>query len=284
MARAQVLIANCREPWLTRCGFPSLLPAARAAHSILSRYFARGTPTLRWRRRFSLWFQPARGPQATGRRSGNSGEVAVLIPSIDLMGGKIVQLVQGRKKALEFDDFEAWVGRFAKYPLVQLIDLAAAIGTGDNVELVREFARQLPCQVGGGIRSVAAAEAAIAAGAQRVIIGSALFAQAKLDKGLAERMASAVGARRLVFALDAIGGRVAIHGWRKVTDVAPLQMVQALEPWCGAFLYTHVETEGLLRGFPQDVIRPLRQATTRQLIAAGGIKAQKEIDELDAMG
>jgi phosphoribosylformimino-5-aminoimidazole carboxamide ribotide isomerase len=210
--------------------------------------------------------------------------VAVLIPSIDLMGGKIVQLVQGRKKALEFDDFEAWVGRFAKYPLVQLIDLDAAIGTGDNVELVREFARQLPCQVGGGIRSVAAAEAAIAAGAQRVIIGSALFAQAKLDKGLAERMASAVGARRLVFALDAIGGRVAIHGWRKVTDVAPLQMVQALEPWCGAFLYTHVETEGLLRGFPQDVIRPLREATTRQLIAAGGIKAQKEIDELDMMG
>ena len=72
----------------------------------------------------------------------------MLIPSIDLMGGKIVQLVQGRRKALEFDDFEAWVKRFSKYPLVQLIDLDAAIGTGDNVELVREFARQLPCQAG----------------------------------------------------------------------------------------------------------------------------------------
>lgn len=208
----------------------------------------------------------------------------MLIPSIDLMGGKIVQLVQGKSKALEFDDFETWVKRFSKYPLIQLIDLDAAIGTGDNVELVREFARQLPCQVGGGIRTVEAAEAALAAGAQRVIIGSALFAQDQLDKDFAEKMAGAVGSSRLVFALDAIGGRVAIHGWRKVTDVSPLRMIQALEPWCGAFLYTHVETEGLLQGFPQDVIRPLREATARQLIAAGGIRSQKEIDDLHAIG
>jgi phosphoribosylformimino-5-aminoimidazole carboxamide ribotide isomerase len=69
-----------------------------------------------------------------------------------------------------------------------------------------------------------------------------------------------------------------------VTAVTPLEMVQALEPWCGAFLYTHVETEGLLGGFPQGVIRPLRAATTRQLIAAGGIRTQEEIDELDTMG
>ena len=184
----------------------------------------------------------------------------MLIPSIDLMGGKIVQLVQGKKKALEFDDFETWVTRFSKSPLVQLIDLDAAIGTGDNVELVKKLALQLPCQVGGGIRSVAAAKAALAAGAQRVILGSALFAQEKLNTKFAQELARVVGSNRVVFALDAIGGRVAIHGWRKVTDVSPLQMVQALEPWCGAFLYTHVETEGLLQGFPQDVIRPLRGA------------------------
>jgi phosphoribosylformimino-5-aminoimidazole carboxamide ribotide isomerase len=208
----------------------------------------------------------------------------MLIPSIDLMGGKIVQLVQGRRKALEFDDFEAWVSRFSKYALVQLIDLDAAIGTGDNVELVREFARQLPCQVGGGIRSVAAAEAALAAGAQRVILGSALFRDGKLDENFAKKLASAVGSSRLVFALDAIGGRVTTHGWRKGTDVTPLEMIQTLQPWCGAFLYTHVETEGLLQGFPQEAILPLRQATRRQLIAAGGIRAQKEIDELQAIG
>jgi len=201
-----------------------------------------------------------------------------------LMGGKIVQLVQGKRKALEFDDFEVWVTRFSKYPLVQLIDLDAAIGNGDNVGLIREFARKLPCQVGGGIRSVAAAEAALAAGARRVIIGSALFAEDQLHEDFAEKIATAVGSSRLVFALDAIGGRVTIHGWRKVTNVSPLQMVQALDRWCGAFLYTHVETEGLLQGFPQDVIRPLREATTRQLIAAGGIRSQGEIDELHRIG
>jgi len=208
----------------------------------------------------------------------------MLIPSIDLMGGKIVQLVQGRKKALEFDDFDAWVARFKKYPLVQLIDLDAALGTGDNVALVREAARQLPCQVGGGIRSLEAVQAALAAGAQRVIMGSALFAEDKLDRDSAERIANAVGSHRLVFALDAIGGRVVIHGWRKQTAVSPLQMIQALEPFCGAFLYTHVDTEGLLRGFPLEVIRPLREATARQLIAAGGIRAQREIDDLHAIG
>jgi phosphoribosylformimino-5-aminoimidazole carboxamide ribotide isomerase len=207
----------------------------------------------------------------------------MLIPSIDLMGGKIVQLVQGRRMALEFDDFDAWVARFAKYPLVQLIDLDAAIGTGDNIALVKEFARKLPCQVGGGIRSVESAQAALAAGAHRVIMGSALFADDKLDCDFAERAAVAVGSNRLVFALDALGGRVVIHGWRKQTAVSPLQMIQALEPWCGAFLYTHVDTEGLLQGFPLEVIRPLRDATLRQLIAAGGIRAQKEIDDLHAI-
>jgi phosphoribosylformimino-5-aminoimidazole carboxamide ribotide isomerase len=208
----------------------------------------------------------------------------MLIPSIDLMGGKIVQLIQGRKKVLEFDDFDAWVTRFSKYPLVQLIDLDAAIGTGNNANLVSELARQLPCQVGGGIRSVEAARAALAGGAQRVIVGSALFAEDKLDRDFAERIAEAVGSDRLVFALDAIGGRVAIRGWRKVTGVTPLEMVQAFEPWCGAFLYTHVDSEGLLQGFAQEVIRPLRAATSRQLIAAGGIRAQGEIDELHAIG
>jgi phosphoribosylformimino-5-aminoimidazole carboxamide ribotide isomerase len=208
----------------------------------------------------------------------------MLIPSIDLMGGKIVQLVQGKKKALEFDDFDAWVSRFSRFPLVQLIDLDAALGTGDNFELVREFARQLPCQVGGGIRTMDAARSALEAGAQRVILGSALFAGDELDLQFATKLADAIGAARLVFALDAIGGRVSIRGWTKITNVAPLEMVQALDPWCGAFLYTHVDTEGLLQGFPKDVILPLRAATARQMIAAGGITSQKEIDDLHAIG
>jgi len=208
----------------------------------------------------------------------------VLIPSIDLMGGKIVQLVQGKQKALEFDDFDIWVARFSKYPIVQLIDLDAAIGIGDNCELVRELASRLPCQVGGGIRSAEAVQAALEAGARRVILGSALFAGEKLDSSFAEKIASAVGPERLVFALDAVDGYVAIRGWRKVTGVTPLEMVRELETWCDGFLYTHVNTEGSLRGFPQEFIRPLRQATRKQLIAAGGIRTQQEIDELHAIG
>jgi phosphoribosylformimino-5-aminoimidazole carboxamide ribotide isomerase len=210
--------------------------------------------------------------------------VAVLIPSIDLMGGKIVQLIGGRQKALEFDDIETWVERFSKYPLVQLIDLDAAIGTGNNATLVRELTCRLPCQVGGGIRSVESAESILRAGAQRIILGSSLFAGNKLDERFAEKIAAAVGAERLVFALDALGGHVMTHGWRRVTEVTPLQMVTALEHWCGAFLYTHVETEGSLQGFPKDAILLLRSATARQLMAAGGIRSQKEIDELHAMG
>jgi phosphoribosylformimino-5-aminoimidazole carboxamide ribotide isomerase len=207
----------------------------------------------------------------------------MLIPSIDLMGGKVVQLVQGKKKALEFDDFEEWVVRFSKYPLVQLIDLDAALGNGNNATLVYEIAGHLPCQVGGGIRSRDTAKTMLDAGAQRVIVASALFSNNQINARFAEELASAIGPRQLVFALDAVGGRVAIQGWKKITDVSPLEMVQTLESYCTAFLYTHVDTEGLLQGFPLDVIRPLRDATNRQLIAAGGIRSQDEIDALHAI-
>jgi phosphoribosylformimino-5-aminoimidazole carboxamide ribotide isomerase len=208
----------------------------------------------------------------------------MLIPSIDLMGGKIVQLVQGKKKALEFDNFEEWIARFSGYPCVQLIDLDAAMGQGSNASLVRQFARQLSCQVGGGIRSVESAQAMLESGAKRVIVGSALFADGSLNIKFAQQLAMAVGASRLIFALDAIGGRVAIHGWKKITDVRPLQMIQALDPWCSAFLYTHVDSEGMLQGFPQSVVQPLREATSRQVIAAGGIRSREEVDSLDAIG
>jgi phosphoribosylformimino-5-aminoimidazole carboxamide ribotide isomerase len=208
----------------------------------------------------------------------------MLIPSIDLMGGKIVQLVQGKKKALEFDNFEEWTERFAKYPLVQLIDLDAAMEQGNNTAIVSAIAQRLSCQVGGGMRSMSSVRTMLDVGVRRVIVGSALFADGKLDTRFAEELAAAVGADRLVFALDAIGGKVTIRGWKRMTGVTPLEMIEALDRWCSAFLYTHVDTEGLLQGFPQDVIRPLRHATKRQLIAAGGIRSREEIEQLQAMG
>jgi phosphoribosylformimino-5-aminoimidazole carboxamide ribotide isomerase len=210
--------------------------------------------------------------------------VAVLIPSIDLMGGKIVQLVQGDTKALEFEDFEPWIERFSKYPLVQLVDLDAALGHGDNRRLVARFAARLPCQFGGGIRSVESAQRMLAAGAKRVILGSALVKDGIVNNEFVEQLASSVGQEALVCAVDSRGGRVAIHGWRETTALTPIEMMQALEPLCGGYLYTHIETEGLMNGVPLEVIRELRHATARRLAAAGGIGSMGEVDRLNAMG
>jgi phosphoribosylformimino-5-aminoimidazole carboxamide ribotide isomerase len=208
----------------------------------------------------------------------------VLIPSIDLMGGKIVQLVQGEKKALEFEDLGEWVERFSRYPLVQLIDLDAAMGKGDNQALIAEFCGKLPCQVGGGIRSAENARQVMNAGAKRVILGSALVKDGAIDAAFAGALCAEFGAERLVMAIDSRGGRVAIHGWTTITSITPAEMIQALEPYCSAFLYTHIDTEGLLQGIPLDVVGGLRKLTSRRLIAAGGIRNQQEIDALDAMG
>ena len=208
----------------------------------------------------------------------------MLIPSIDLMGRKIVQLVQGEKKVLEFENFAEWVARFAKYPLVQLIDLDAAMGRGGNRELIAEFCGQLPCQVGGGIRTAEDAEAVLDAGATRVILGSSLVRDGAVDTNFTAAMSAKFGAQRLVAAIDSRGGRVAIHGWKTITDITPSALMAALEPYCSAFLYTHIDTEGMLQGIPLDVIRDLNARTARRFIAAGGIRSRQEIGELDAMG
>jgi phosphoribosylformimino-5-aminoimidazole carboxamide ribotide isomerase len=208
----------------------------------------------------------------------------MLIPSIDLMGGKIVQLVQGEKKVLEFGDFEEWIVRFEKYPLVQLIDLDAAIGTGNNRALLRNFTERLPCQVGGGIRSLDDASEVLAMGARRIIIGSVLVKGDGVNITVAEQFAQTFQPRQMTFAVDSKGGRVAIKGWRKITEILPADMMRALEPYCGAFLYTHIDTEGLLRGIPLDAVRALRAVTSRQLIVAGGITSQDEVDRLHELG
>ncbi len=208
----------------------------------------------------------------------------MLIPSIDLMGGKIVQLVQGEKKALEFDDFEPWIERFARYPLVQIIDLDAAIGQGDNRALVRSLLRRLPCQVGGGIRTAQRAQEMLGDGALRVIIGSSLIKDGSIQSTFAERLASQLGADKLIFAVDSKGGKVAIRGWRQLTEISAAQMMRVLELWCGGFLYTHIDTEGLMLGMPVDVVSELRSVTAKRLIVAGGIRTQEEVDRLDVMG
>jgi phosphoribosylformimino-5-aminoimidazole carboxamide ribotide isomerase len=208
----------------------------------------------------------------------------MLIPSIDLMGGKIVQLVQGSRKELEFDNFQEWIDRFAKYPLVQLIDLDAATGRGNNAVLVQEFAKKLPCQVGGGVRSLEAARLLLNSGAHRVIFGSALISDGVVNETFSQRAAAQLGPEKLVFAADCRAGYVAIKGWQETTRITACEMMRTLEPYCAAFLYTNIDTEGLLQGIPMDVVRQLRNNTSRQLIAAGGIRSKEEVEELDSIG
>jgi phosphoribosylformimino-5-aminoimidazole carboxamide ribotide isomerase len=209
----------------------------------------------------------------------------MLIPSIDLLGGRIVQLVRGEKLRLAFDDFEYWIEKFSKFPLVQLIDLDAAMRQSENSVLVSKITQRLPCQVGGGIHSIERARQVLDAGARRVIIGSALFsAEGAVNTEFAAALAASVGAEHIVAGIDTKNGRIAVKGWKAQVALTPDEAIPQLDPYACAFLYTHVDGEGMMQGFPIDVAARLRKLTQRQLIVAGGIRSQEEVDALDALG
>jgi phosphoribosylformimino-5-aminoimidazole carboxamide ribotide isomerase len=208
----------------------------------------------------------------------------MLIPSIDLQNGHVVQLVQGERLAIEAPDPEPWIARFARFPRVQLIDLDAARSRGDNAALVTDICGRLPCRVGGGIRSVERATRILDAGAHAVIASSALFRNGSVDVAFAQSLADTIGARRVIAAVDSRGGQVVIHGWKTTLPITAVEAVRALEPYCSEFLYTHVDTEGLMRGTDMNAILAVRDATDRKLTAAGGITTWEEIDALDAAG
>ena len=198
--------------------------------------------------------------------------------------GKVVQLVQGERLALEDADLDAWIRRFASFPKLQLIDLDAAIGTGSNDALVRYVCAARPCRVGGGIRTLGRALDVLAAGATHVIVGSSLFRDGQPDLEFADMLARELGAERVIAAIDAKGGRVAVKGWRETVPLSAADAARALEPYCSEFLYTHVDKEGLMQGTDMGAIRAVRDATSRRVVAAGGITTQEEIDELEADG
>ena len=208
----------------------------------------------------------------------------MLIPSIDLQNGHVVQLVQGERLAIEAPDPEPWIARFARFPRVQLIDLDAAGGRGDNTALAASICRRLPCRVGGGIRSVERAQDVLAAGAHAVIASSALFRNGEVDATFAESLAGAIGPERVIAAGDGGAAHVAIHGWKTILPITAVAAVQALEPYCSEFLYTHVDNEGLMQGTDIEAIMAVRRATARRVTAAGGITTWAEIDALDAAG
>ena len=207
---------------------------------------------------------------------------------------------------LAFDDFEYWIERFSAYTLVQLIDLDAAMRQGENRALIEMICRRLPCQVGGGLKTAEDGRRLLEAGAKRVIYGSSLFGQTSPPRWccegwgtryfvrkrrhkvirleFAEELKRVLGEEALCFSVDTKGGRVAVKGWKDSVDLTPEEAITWLEDSCAAFLYTHVDTEGTMQGFPLDVAAVLRACTAKQLIVAGGIRERAEVDALDAMG
>jgi phosphoribosylformimino-5-aminoimidazole carboxamide ribotide isomerase len=200
------------------------------------------------------------------------------------MGGRVVQLQQGERLALASDDVDGWIKKFSDFPLVQLIDLDAAMGKPANDDLVRHVASKLPCQVGGGVRSIDRAQELLAAGARRVILGSSLFNDRGVNTGRAEAFAEVIDPDQMVGAIDSKGGKVVIHGWKTPIAITPEEAARTLEAYVGSFLYTHVDTEGMMTGINMNAVRSVQAATRRRLIAAGGIKTREEIDALDALG
>ena len=207
----------------------------------------------------------------------------MIIPCIDLMDGKVVQLVQGREKALEGDSPEAMLERFAGFPEIQVIDLDAAMGRGSNDGLVRMLASRAVTRVGGGVRTADRARALVQQGAHRVIVGTSAFTATGINAPLLAAIRDAIGRERLVVAVDSKGGHIVIKGWQEATALTAEQVLADLEPYCSGFLCTYVDKEGMMQGTDLDWFRRLRAATSHELTAAGGITTMEDIRALAAM-
>lgn len=207
----------------------------------------------------------------------------MIFPCIDLMDGKVVQLVQGREKALEADSPDEMLRRFAAFPEIQVIDLDAAMGRGSNDELVRRLASQAVTRIGGGVRTVERARALVDQGAHRVIVGTSAFSAGGINEPFLAAVRDAIGRERLLIAVDSKGGRIVVKGWRESTSLTAEQVLHSLEPYCSGFLCTYVDKEGMLQGTDLEWFRRLRAATTLELTAAGGITTIEEVRALLAM-
>lgn len=207
----------------------------------------------------------------------------MIVPCIDLMGGKVVQLVQGRDRALEGGSAEEMLQLFAGFPEIQVIDLDAAIGNSANNEMVEAISRRVTARVGGGVRSADRARELVACGAYRVIVGTSAFTTTGINAALLEQMAEAVGPERLVIALDSKDGYIVVKGWRESTSIRAIDIIHELEPYCGGYLCTYVDKEGMMQGTDIEWFSTLRGSTSRELTAAGGITTLDDVRALSAM-
>jgi phosphoribosylformimino-5-aminoimidazole carboxamide ribotide isomerase len=210
----------------------------------------------------------------------------MIIPCIDLQGGKAVQLIHGRKLALAVDDVLGLLERFRGYPVLHVIDLDAAMRKGSNANWIKKLCRRANCEirVGGGIRTAARAQRILSWGAGKVIIGSAAFANGDVNGKFLAELRKRVGHKHIIIALDTEGGRIVVRGWRERLKLRPEEVIPELEPFCSGFLSTFVDNEGSMKGTDLSWFRKLRRVTSLPITAAGGIRSMREVRALEKSG
>ena len=214
----------------------------------------------------------------------------MLIPCIDLQGGQAVQLVHGRERELAVADVFGLLKKFKNHPWLHIIDLDAAMKKGQNDKLVLELCKVartdfgMKVRVGGGIRTVSRAKEVSRWGAGQIILGSAAFRNGRVNTAFLRRLTKQVHRKKIIIALDTARGNITTHGWRTRIALQAETVMPQLELFCAGFLCTDVDREGTMSGANLEWFRSLRGATTRPIIAAGGIKTRLEIAALEKMG
>ena len=217
----------------------------------------------------------------------------MVISSIDLKNGHVVQLKNGKDLMLERDDADALIRQFDMYGEVAVIDLDAALGNTDakgntvNTPLLKSLLRRGNVRTGGGIRSVKRARELISLGAEKVIIGSAAWktnpaaGESVLNEDFLNELAAAIGKDRIIISVDAINGKIAVKGWTETVDIPLVEGARQAEKFCSELLFTCVEKEGCMQGTNMDYAKQLREAVKCRVVVAGGVSSVEEIAALE---
>jgi phosphoribosyl-ATP pyrophosphohydrolase/phosphoribosyl-AMP cyclohydrolase len=212
----------------------------------------------------------------------------MVIASIDIQNGKVVQLKQGEELILQRENAGELAAKFDRYGEVAVIDLDAAMGKGSNFEMIKPLLRKAECRLGGGIRTPEQAQELVSLGARKIIVGSSAFRDASGKFGVnipfLEAMAKKIGRERLIVAVDARGGEIVVDGWKTPAGLDLFEAAKAVEPFAGELLFTCVEREGTMTGIDLGPVRKLRETVSCQITVAGGVSTLAEIEEIAAIG
>ena len=220
----------------------------------------------------------------------------MVISSIDLKDGHVVQLKNGKDLVLQRDDSDALIDEFNKYGEVAIIDLDAALrntdekGNTKNTELLKSLLRRGNVRVGGGIRDVKKARQLISLGAEKVIIGSAAWnanrkdGEPILNTAFLDELVKAIGRQRIIISVDAINGKIAVKGWTEIANISLIEGAREAEKYASELLFTCVEKEGCMQGTDMGMVKELRNAVKCRVVAAGGVNSLEQVVELEHMG